>query len=82
MLTEQSSSIAEKIAIVTGGSCGLGRNTVLHLAKRGVHSIFTYNSNQAEADKAVAEVNKVGAKAIALKLNVGDVSSFELLYSK
>ena len=77
MLTEQSSSIAGKIAIVTGGSRGLGRNTVLHLAKRGVHSIFTFNSNQAEADKAVAEVNKAGAKAIALKLNVGEVSSFE-----
>ena len=77
MPTEQSSSIAGKIAIVTGGSRGLGRNTVLHLARRGVHSIFTYNSNQAEADKAVAEVNEAGAKAIALKLNVGDVSSFE-----
>ena len=77
MPTEISLSIAGKIAIVTGGSRGLGRNTVLHLAKRGVHSIFTYNSNQAEADKAVAEVNKAGAKAIALKLNVGDVSSFE-----
>ena len=78
MPTEQSSSIAGKIAIVTGGSRGLGRNTVLHLAKRGVHSLFTYNSNQAEADKAVEEVNKAGAKAIALKLNVGDVSSFDL----
>ena len=77
MPTEQSVSMAGKIAIVTGGSRGLGRNTVLHLAKRGVHSIFTYNSNQAEADKAVAEVNKAGAKAIALKLNVGDVSPFE-----
>ncbi|AXC13778.1 Reductase [Acidisarcina polymorpha] len=77
MPTEQSSSITGKIAIVTGGSRGLGRNTVLHLAKRGVHSIFTFNSNQAEADKAVAEVNKAGAKAIALKLNVGEVSSFE-----
>ncbi len=77
MPIEQSSSIAGKIAIVTGGSRGLGRNTVLHLATRGVHSIFTYNSNQAEADKAVAEVKKAGAKAIAVKLNVGDVSSFE-----
>ncbi len=77
MPTEKSLLIAGKIAIVTGGSRGLGRNTVLHLAKRGVHSIFTYNSNQAEADKAVAEVNKAGAKAIALKLDVGDVSSFE-----
>lgn len=39
-----------KVAIVSGGSHGLGRNTVLNLAKRGVNSIFTYNSNRAEAD--------------------------------
>ena len=77
MPTEQSSSLAGKIAIVTGGSRGLGRNTVLHLAKRGVHSIFTYNSGGADADQAVQEVNKAGAKAIALKLDVGNVSSFE-----
>ena len=42
-----------RIAIVTGGSRGLGRNTVLNLAKRGVHSILTYNSNRAEAEKVV-----------------------------
>ena len=77
MPTEKSSSFAGKIAIVTGGSRGLGQNTVLHLARRGVHSIFTYSSNQAEADKTVAEVNKVGAKAIALKLDTGNVGSFE-----
>jgi hypothetical protein len=42
-----------KIAIVTGGSRGLGRNTVLSLAKPGVDSIFTYNSNRAAAEKVV-----------------------------
>ena len=51
-----------KIAIVTGGSRGLGRNTVLSLAKRGVHSIFTYNSNRAEADKVVACRNRGGSE--------------------
>ncbi|MBS1167495.1 MAG: 3-oxoacyl-ACP reductase [Proteobacteria bacterium] len=45
---------AEKIAIVTGGSRGLGRNAVLSLARRGVRSIFTYHQNQAEAEKATA----------------------------
>jgi len=39
------------IAIVTGGSRGLGRSTVLSLAKRGVRSIFTYHFNRAEAEK-------------------------------
>ena len=77
MPSEQTSSLAGKIAIVTGGSRGLGQNTVLHLARRGVHSIFTYNTNQAEADKTVAEVHKAGAQAVALRLNVGNVASFE-----
>jgi NAD(P)-dependent dehydrogenase (short-subunit alcohol dehydrogenase family) len=66
-----------KIAIVTGGSRGLGRNTVINLAKRGVHSIFTYNSNRAEADRVVAAVRDVGAKATALQLDAGNVGSFD-----
>ena len=51
-------SKAAKIAIVTGGSRGLGRSTVLGLAERGVHSIFTYHSNQKEADNVVNLVSK------------------------
>jgi len=66
-----------KIAIVTGGSRGLGRNTVLGLARRGVHSIFTYNSNRAEADKVITEVIETGAKAIALQLDAGKISTFD-----
>src|SRR5579863_8180272 len=65
-----------KIAIVTGGSRGLGRNTVINLAKRGVYSIFTYNSNREEADKVVAAVREAGAKATPLQLDTGNVSSF------
>jgi NAD(P)-dependent dehydrogenase (short-subunit alcohol dehydrogenase family) len=65
-----------KIAIITGGSRGLGRNTVLHLAGRGVHSIFTYKSNRAEADKVVAEAEKAGTRAIALQLDAADATSF------
>ncbi len=77
MPTLEATSIAGKIAIVTGGSRGLGQNTVLHLAKRGVHSIFTYNTNQAEAEKVVAEAGKAGVKAIALKLDTGKIGSFD-----
>ncbi|HEY7851750.1 MAG TPA: SDR family oxidoreductase [Caulobacteraceae bacterium] len=66
-----------KIAIVTGGSRGIGRNTVLCLARRGVRSIFTYNSNRAEADKVVALAAEAGAGAIALQLDTGDVASFD-----
>jgi len=66
-----------KIAIVTGGSRGLGRNTVLNLAARGVDTIFTYHSNQAEADKVAGLVEDAGRKAVALQLDTGDVSTFD-----
>lgn len=66
-----------KIAIITGGSRGLGRNTVLSLAKQGVASIFTYNSNRAEADKVVAAVNETGARAVALQLDASKISAFD-----
>src|SRR6516165_1450341 len=61
-----------KIAIVTGGSRGLGRSTVLSLAKRGISSIFTYNANRAEAEKVVGLVAQAGGKAVALQLDAGD----------
>lgn len=77
MPTENAVSSNTKIAIVTGGSRGLGRNTVLNLAKRGVNSIFTYNSNRAEADNVVSAVSEAGAKAIALQLNTGSVGTFD-----
>jgi NAD(P)-dependent dehydrogenase (short-subunit alcohol dehydrogenase family) len=65
------------IAIVTGGSRGLGRSTVLSLAKRGVHSILTYQSNRAEAEKVASLAHEAGAKAVALQLDMGDVSAFD-----
>jgi NAD(P)-dependent dehydrogenase (short-subunit alcohol dehydrogenase family) len=77
MTAENTGTSTAKIAIVTGGSRGLGRNTVLSLAKRGVNSIFTYNSNRAEAEKVVAAVGEAGAKAIALQLDTSNVGAFD-----
>jgi len=77
MSAENTISTASKVAIVTGGSRGLGRHTVLSLASRGVHSIFTYHSNRAEAENVVAAVTEAGAKAIALPLDAGKVSTFD-----
>jgi NAD(P)-dependent dehydrogenase (short-subunit alcohol dehydrogenase family) len=64
---------ATEIAIVTGGSRGLGRSNVLALAGRGVNSILTYKSNRAEADKVVGLAADTGRKAIALQLDTGNV---------
>jgi len=67
----------QKIALITGGSRGLGRNAVLCLARRGIDSIFTYNSNRTEAEKVVRLVAEAGAHAIALQLDTGKVSTFD-----
>ncbi len=66
-----------RTAIVTGGSRGLGRNTVLALAARGVDIILTYNANRAEADKVVAAVRETGRKAVALQLDTGKTGAFD-----
>ena len=65
------------IALVTGGSRGLGRSTVLALARRGVSSIFTYSSNREEAEKVTKATEEAGAKGVALRLDLGDAQSFE-----
>jgi NAD(P)-dependent dehydrogenase (short-subunit alcohol dehydrogenase family) len=65
-----------KIAIVTGGSRGIGRNTVLCLAKRGVRALFTYNANQAAAEEVVTLAAGAGAQAVALQLDTGDAGAF------
>ncbi|MBP2299762.1 SDR family NAD(P)-dependent oxidoreductase [Azospirillum picis] len=67
----------KRIAIVTGGSRGIGRDTVLRLAARGVRSILTYNTNHTEAEAVVARATQAGAPALALALDVGKASSFD-----
>jgi NAD(P)-dependent dehydrogenase (short-subunit alcohol dehydrogenase family) len=77
-MPEQSSvKSSNKIAIITGGSRGLGRSTVLSLARQGVASIFTYNSNREEAEKAVAAAAELGARAVMLQLDTGDTAGFD-----
>ncbi|RUX45374.1 MAG: SDR family oxidoreductase [Mesorhizobium sp.] len=64
------------IALITGGSRGLGRNTALHLARKGVDVIVTYRSRADEAEAAVAEIEAAGGRAAALQLNAGAVATF------
>lgn len=77
MTSENAALSTPKIALVTGGSRGLGRNTVLNLAKRGVDAIFTYHSNRAEADDVVGRVAEAGRKAGTLQLDTGHVGGFD-----
>jgi NAD(P)-dependent dehydrogenase (short-subunit alcohol dehydrogenase family) len=64
------------IALVTGGSRGLGKNMALQMARRGIDVVLTYHSNRTEADAVVAEIGKLGRRAAALQLDVGVASTF------
>ncbi len=66
-----------KIAIVTGGSRGIGRSIVESLARRGVNAIFTYHSHREDADAVVAAAKSFGVQSFALRLDTGKVGEFE-----
>jgi NAD(P)-dependent dehydrogenase (short-subunit alcohol dehydrogenase family) len=77
MPSEIPSKSTTKIALITGASRGLGRNTALSLARRGVDVIVTYHSNRTEAASVIAAIEELGRKAVALRLDSGQVSSFD-----
>ena len=66
-----------KIAIITGGSRGIGRNTAVNLARRGVDIIFTYRANQAEANTLIREFEAMRIKAAGFPLDTATTSSFD-----
>lgn len=65
-----------KIALITGGSRGLGRNMALSAARKGIDSVITYHSNAGAAAEVVEEIKALGANAVALQLDTGDSASF------
>lgn len=65
-----------KIAIVTGGSNGIGKATAIELGKRGSGVILTYHSNRNGADAIVKEIEETGSRAVALKLDLSERSTF------
>ena len=67
-----------KIALITGASRGLGRNTALNIAREGSDVIITYQSREEGARAVVAEIVAMGRRAISLQLDVGDVSALKL----
>ncbi len=66
-----------KIALVTGGSRGLGKNMALSLAHKGIDVLLTYHTKKAEAQAVVAEIQALGRQAAALPLDVANSKSFD-----
>jgi NAD(P)-dependent dehydrogenase (short-subunit alcohol dehydrogenase family) len=66
-----------KVAVVTGGSSGIGRHAAIRIAERGAGVILTYNSSPADAEETVATIEERGATAVALQLDVGESDTFD-----
>jgi NAD(P)-dependent dehydrogenase (short-subunit alcohol dehydrogenase family) len=70
-------STKNKIAVITGGSRGLGRNMAVAIAKKGIDVIITYNSNKDAASEVIREIERIGRKGFAFHLDTGKVASFD-----
>src|SRR5947208_656687 len=68
-----------RVALVTGGSRGIGKGIVQRLAKHGAKVAFVYQSNQAAADGLVAELTSAGREAIAIQGNVAQKTSADTI---
>jgi len=66
-----------KIALITGGSRGLGKNMAIALAKKGIDIILTYNTNKEASDEVVSEIRSLGRDAFALQLDTSNIKQFD-----
>lgn len=71
-----------KIALVTGGSRGLGKDMAIALSKKGVDVILTYNTNLSDAEEVVKTIQANGQKALSLKFDISKMSSIDVLLAE
>ncbi|GLB47857.1 SDR family NAD(P)-dependent oxidoreductase [Neptunitalea lumnitzerae] len=69
-----------KIALITGGSRGLGRDMALSLAKNGTDILFTYHSNKEKANEVIKEIENLGQKAWTLPLDTAKTTNFDAFF--
>jgi 3-oxoacyl-[acyl-carrier protein] reductase len=77
-----SKKLAEKVAIVTGASKGIGTSIALHLAAEGAAVVVNYATSKEGADKVVAEITKQGGKALAVKANIAQQADIQRLFAE
>lgn len=68
-------SVQTKIALVTGGSRGLGKDMAISIARKGINVILTYRTKEEEANAVVQQIESLGQKAVALQLDMADFNS-------
>ncbi|MEO9477471.1 MAG: SDR family oxidoreductase [Cyclobacteriaceae bacterium] len=71
-----------KIALVTGGSRGLGRDMAINIAKKGLDVVITYHANESAANEVISEIEKTGSSGYALQLDSRDTKTFGDFYNQ
>jgi NAD(P)-dependent dehydrogenase (short-subunit alcohol dehydrogenase family) len=71
-----------KIALITGGSRGLGRNMALAIAKKGIDVVITYHANKEAADEVIDKIRLMGQNAWAFQLDTSNIKSFDSFVSE
>ncbi|CAD5967450.1 3-oxoacyl-[acyl-carrier-protein] reductase [Planktothrix tepida] len=82
LLPENLQHLKGQVAIITGGSRGIGRATALALATEGAKVVINYASSSTPADEGVAEITEAGGEAIALQADVSKVDQVDTLFNK
>ncbi len=75
-------SLSNRVALVTGAGKRLGRAVALGLAEQGADVVIHYRSSQAEALDAVAEIEKLGRRSVALQADLAQISELPQLFQK
>jgi 3-oxoacyl-[acyl-carrier protein] reductase len=78
----ENATTGERVAIVTGGSRGIGRETAARLGREGYAVVVTYSGNAADAEEAVKDVEQAGGRAIAVKADVADENAVSALFDQ
>ncbi|MDO6819618.1 SDR family oxidoreductase [Zobellia sp. 1_MG-2023] len=71
-----------KIALVTGGSRGLGKDMAINISKKGIDVIITYHTNEQAANEVVSEIEKNGQKAKAFQLDTSNTKEFGRFFNR
>src|SRR4051812_7387860 len=73
---------ANKVAMVTGSSRGLGKALAIELAKNGYDIVVNYARSRSAAEETVKEIESLGRKAIMIRANVGDVKKLKIMFEQ
>jgi 3-oxoacyl-[acyl-carrier protein] reductase len=79
---ERGSRLQGKVAMVTGGTRGIGRGTALSLAREGADLVINYSKDQAAADRTTADLEALGGRVLTVRADVGDLGQLKSLLGR